>query len=96
MMDIPADETPVIAEMRRRTAQMPVDERERMRRIITGEADKDLIAKGDVYAIIAAEVLASVSHANSADIQKALRQVQIAVSKKEWAKGPLTAWLGDW
>ena len=86
---------PVGQEMMRRLAQMPADERENMRRVITGEADKDLIAKGDVYDIIRDEFMASISHANRADIHQALNRVRIAVSKKERAKGPLTARFGD-
>lgn len=57
--------------------------------------EPDMIAKSDVYDILADEIMASASSFARHDIQRALRNVRNAVSKKERVKGELTARFGD-
>ncbi len=86
--------SPILVEMQRRLRQMPADEKEEMRRAITGEADSDLISKGEVYHIIAEVIMETLPLPETREIQKALGTVRRKVSKYRRAKEPLTARFG--
>lgn len=49
--------------------------------------EPDMIAKSDVYDILADEIMSSASSFARHDIQRSLRNVRNAVSKKERVKG---------
>lgn len=89
------DVSPDLAGVIQRMHDLPDSEKLRIRRIISGEEEADLICKRDVYDIISDEVIASVSSFAKFEIQRALRNVRNAVSKKERFKGEPTAQVGD-
>lgn len=74
---------------------MSADDKEDMRRALIGEADHDLISKGDVYHIIVEVIMETLPLSETGEIQKALRAVRQKVAKHKRPKPPLTARFGD-
>lgn len=80
----------IAAEMRERWASFSADQKEKMRRALSGDDERDQVSRGAVF-----DVIRSLrGRAPSLEYQKALRDVQIAVSDLDVGAKPSHKCIG--
>ncbi|MFS0771014.1 hypothetical protein [Sphingomonas sp. 1P08PE] len=84
----------VIEDMQRRLNGLTPIERERMRRLVSGEADGDLLTRAAVVGIIR-DLRTSPASLSSQSYQRALHDVQIAIGRMVGLQSPLPTQTGE-